>query len=102
MISVVCSYRVIYKNAFMLIHQLSSSSWGKMCELEDEMENLKQLMNKIKQIYRDTANIDEKELDEILKHDLWWDAKKCLKNGLIDEIFENKKIYKFNRNKLDL
>ena len=102
MISVVCSYRVIYKNAFMLIHQLSSSSWGKMCELEDEMENLKQLMNKIKQIYKDTANIDEKELDEILKHDLWWDAKKCLKNGLIDEIFENKKIYKFNRNKLDL
>ena len=24
--------------------------------------------------------------DEVLKHDLWWDAEKCLNHGLIDEI----------------
>ena len=27
-----------------------------------------------------------KELDKLLKHDLWWDADTCLKYGLVDEI----------------
>ena len=27
-----------------------------------------------------------KKLDEILKHDLMWDAKTCLEYGLVDEI----------------
>jgi ATP-dependent protease ClpP protease subunit len=102
MISVVCDYRIIYKNSFMLIHQLSSSTWGKMHELEDEMENLKKLMDKIKELYINYANIDEKDLDDILKRDIWWDSKKCLETGLVDEIYESKKVYKFNRNKLDL
>jgi ATP-dependent protease ClpP protease subunit len=102
MISVVCDYRIIYKNSFMLIHQLSSSTWGKMHELEDEMDNLKKLMDKIKELYINYANIDEKDLDDILKRDIWWDSKKCLETGLVDEIYENKKVYKFNRNKLDL
>ena len=25
-------------------------------------------------------------LEECLKHDIWWDSKKCLKLGLVDEI----------------
>jgi len=25
-------------------------------------------------------------MDEILKHDIWWDAEQCLEYGLIDEI----------------
>ena len=52
----------------MLIHQLSSQTWGKMDELEDEMKNLQQLMNKIKDIYK--AELKGSELDEILKHDV--------------------------------
>ena len=82
MISVVCDYRIIYKNSFMLIHQLSSSTWGKMHELEDEMENLKKLMDKIKELYINYANIDEKDLDDILKRDIWWDSKKCLEKWI--------------------
>ena len=102
LISVVCDYRVIYPNSFMLIHQLSSSTWGKMDELEDEMQNLKQLMSKIKQIYKTKTKVDKNNLDEILKHDLWWDAKKCLNLGLVDKISLNKKIYNFKIDKLDI
>lgn len=102
LISVCCSYRVIYPNSYMLIHQLSSSSWGKMDELEEEMENLKELMSRIKLIYKSKTKVDKKNLDEILKHDLWWDSKKCLKMGLVDKILENKKVYEFSKEKLDL
>lgn len=103
MISVCCDYRIIFKNSFMLIHQLSSSCWGKMNQLEDEMENLKKLMNRIKGIYKENTNIEDDLLDEILKHDLWWDAKKCLSEGLVDMIKEEGDlIYDFKKEKLDI
>ena len=70
----------------MLINQLSSSCWGKMNQLEDEMENLKKLMNRIKGIYKENTNIEDDLLEEILKHDLWWDADKCKEFRLVDEI----------------
>jgi ATP-dependent protease ClpP protease subunit len=70
----------------MLIHQLSAGSWGKFEELKDDMENNHLIMNKIKGIYEQYTKIPKKQLDEILKHDLWWDAQTCLNYGLIDEI----------------
>jgi ATP-dependent protease ClpP protease subunit len=85
LISVVGKKRYMRPNAYMLIHQLSSGSWGKMSELEDDFENNKILMDKIKNIYKDHANLTKKQLGEILKHDLWWDFDKCKSNGLIDE-----------------
>jgi len=89
LMSVVGTKRFMRPNAYMLIHQLSSGFWGKMCEIEDDFENNKAIMEKIKTIYRTHATIPKKELAEVLKHDLWWDVSKCMKNGLIDELWEH-------------
>ena len=97
LISVMCDYRIIYETSYMLIHQLSSGTWGKMSELQDEMENLKELMNSIRKIYKDKTNITENEINNILEHDLWWNAKICLEKGLVDEIKNTDKKYKFTR-----
>ena len=86
LISVVADKRFIHQNSFMLIHQLSSVMWGKYEEFKDEMENLDLLMSRIKEIYKEHCSIPKKELDEILKHDLWLDSAKCVKWGLVDEI----------------
>ena len=86
LMSIVAPRRLIHKHSYMLIHQLSSGMWGKYEELKDDMENNENLMNVIKDIYNTHANIPKKELDKILKHDLWWDAETCLKYGLVDEI----------------
>lgn len=88
-ISVVAEKRFITPNAYMLIHQLSSGFWGKMAEIEDDFANLKQLMEKIKDIYKAHTKIPKKELNELLKHDLWLNADKCIKYGLVDEIWTN-------------
>ena len=85
-ISVACSKRFIGKYSKMLIHQLSAGSYGKYTELEDDMENNKHLMNTIKDIYKAYTNLPMKKLNEILKHDLWFDSKTCLEYGLVDEI----------------
>ena len=74
----------------MLIHQLSSSCWGKMDEIEDEFANLQELMVQIKKLYEEHTNIPKKKLAELLKHDLWWNAEKCIEYGLVDEIWTKK------------
>jgi ATP-dependent Clp protease protease subunit len=69
-----------------LIHQLSSGFWGKFSEIEDEMKNLKKLTKMIKEVYLENTKITKKQLDKMLKHDLWLNAEEALEYGLVDEI----------------
>jgi ATP-dependent Clp endopeptidase proteolytic subunit ClpP len=85
-ISVVGKKRFMSRNSYMLIHQLSSSLWGKYSEIEDEKKNLDLMMETIKNVYKEYTKVPMKKLDEILKHDLLWDANTCLKYRLIDEV----------------
>lgn len=86
LMSCVGSHRMMHKNACMLVHQLSGMMWGKFQEMQDDMENSEMLMEKIKNIYREHTKIPKKEMDNILKHDIWWEADKCLLYGLVDEL----------------
>ncbi len=84
--SVCGSQRYMGEHAYMLVHQLSSTHWGKFEELKDDMINSENLMKRIKEIYNQKTKIPKTKMDEILKHDLWWDAKTCLRYGLVDDI----------------
>ncbi len=86
LMSCVASRRYMHRNACMLIHQLSGLMWGKFQEMKDDMQNSEMLMEKIKKIYRENTKIPEEELEKILKHDIWWEAEKCLEYGLVDEL----------------
>jgi ATP-dependent protease ClpP protease subunit len=85
-LSVVGKERFINKHGFMLIHQLSSVMWGKFEEFKDNMNNLERLMSSIKAVYNEHTKIPESKLEEILKHDLWFDAQQCLDYGMVDKI----------------
>ena len=86
LMSCVGAHRQMHRNACILVHQLSGAMWGKFQEMQDDMQNSEMLMEKIKNIYKEYTKIPKKELDNILKHDLWWEAEKCLQYGLVDEI----------------
>lgn len=86
LMSCVAHRRYMHKNACMLVHQLSGLMWGKFQEMKDDMENSEMLMKKIKDIYKQHTKIPEHEMDNILKHDIWWEAEKCLEYGLVDEL----------------
>ena len=88
MISVCGAKRYIHKHSSMLIHELRSSTWGKMSNIEDEVENMKKMMGKIKDIYIEHTKLKKKDLDAILKKDNDWYAEECLNTGLVDEIIE--------------
>jgi hypothetical protein len=49
------------------------------------LESIKFIKGKITSV----INIPKKELNEVLKHDLWLNSDKCLKYGLVDEIWKN-------------
>ena len=84
--SVVGEKRYISRNSYMLIHQLTANFWGKYSEFEDEKQNLDLMMKTIKRVYKEYTKVPMGKLDEILKHDLLWDAEKCLEYGLVDKI----------------
>ena len=89
MISVCGDKRYINKYSNMLIHELrSATSWNKMSELQDEVENMKKIMEQIKDIYVEHTNLTRVELTRLLKRDMDWDVQKCIQSGLVDEIIE--------------
>jgi ATP-dependent Clp endopeptidase proteolytic subunit ClpP len=88
MLSIVGKKRFIRPHGYILIHELSSGFWGKFSEIEDDMVNLKELMSRIRTLYQEYTRIPKKKLDEILKHDIWWNADVCMNYGLVDEIWK--------------
>ena len=87
-LSMVCHKRQITSNSCMLIHQLSSATCGTYEQMNDDHANNELLQNKIRQLYikYSYGKLTNKKLDTILKHDLMWDANKCIQNGLVDDI----------------
>jgi ATP-dependent protease ClpP protease subunit len=88
LMSVVCDKRLITEYGYMLIHQLSAGTWGKYAEIKDDVFNFDTLMARIKDIYKKHCTISEDKIDEILSHDIYWNAEKCLETGLVDEIIK--------------
>lgn len=86
MISIAGKKRFIKENSFILIHQLSSGMVGKYSEMKEQIANMDMFMSKIKKAYSKYTKISDTALDEILKHDIWWDAEKALEYGFVDAI----------------
>lgn len=87
-ISVICKKRYIRPHAFMLIHQMSSSAWGKADQILDEAENIKRITSITEEIYTSHTKMSKSTIRSLKKHDLWMKPDECLKKGLVDEILE--------------
>ena len=86
-ISTAGTRRLMRKNSYMLIHELSDIAWGRHSSMEDHLQSNKELMKTMKDWYTKRSKIKPAELDEILKRDRWWNSIQCKnKYGLVDEI----------------
>jgi ATP-dependent Clp endopeptidase proteolytic subunit ClpP len=86
LISVCGKKRYISKNSFMLVHQPQLEWAGKYDDFMDEVENQQKMYEKIRGVYLEKTKMNKKKLDELLDHELWLDAEKCVKLGLVDTI----------------
>lgn len=89
LISLAGEKRYISQNAYMLLHELRSGVWGKMSSIEEEMENLKKMMDHITSYYMSKTRLTKKALDKLLAKDVIWNAKECVSRGVVDEVYQN-------------
>lgn len=86
LLSAVGRKRYITKSSCMLVHQVSSGLWGNYMQFQDEIKNLELIMSMIKGVYLKKTKFDNKELENLLSHDLYLNAEKCLDYGLVDAV----------------
>jgi len=79
--------RIMTPNAYLMLHEAATWTGGKSSEIEEEMSTLRKFEEKLVTILCSRGNFTKEELKKKwFKKDLWFDAKECLKLGLIDEI----------------
>jgi len=86
LISICGDKRFMTKNSCILIHQLRAQTNGKLNEIKQEMSNLNQFMENLRNIYLDNSKITPEELDDLLYSEFWLSSDKCLELGFVDEI----------------
>ena len=80
--------RYMTKNSYIMIHQLNmDGTWGKFEDFKDQLANLQQFMDRFREIYTEETDIPGEKLEEILKRDVYMDAEKCVKWGVVDGLW---------------
>tara|TARA_Y100000385_G_C13105576_1_gene647471 strand:+ start:1029 stop:1676 length:648 start_codon:yes stop_codon:yes gene_type:complete len=80
--------RYIQPNAYMLIHEIRSSCWGRMSEITDEYENLSKMTKQLIDFYVEHTKMNRKEVTKVLGKDITWNAQECIKKGVADVVFQ--------------
>ena len=80
-------HRVIGGNAFLLIHEVSHSSAGKVSELEDGVEFTRKLQKRLQSILADRSTLTEAQIARRWVRKEWWlDADEAVALGFADSV----------------
>lgn len=75
------------RNAKVLIHQLSTTFWGKYADLLDEAQNSEELMDTFRTLYAQNTKLRGPKLNSLLNKELHMNAEQSLLCGIVDEIW---------------
>lgn len=77
------SERRMGKNAYVLIHQISTEMWGNYQDLKHELKSTDKFMKMLKKMYLEKTKIPEKMLKKLMKKDIYLSPKDCLKYEIV-------------------
>ena len=77
------SERRMGKNAYVLIHQISTELWGNFQELKHELKSTDKFMKNLKKMYLEKTKLPEKKLNKLMKKDIYLSPKDCLRYGIV-------------------
>jgi ATP-dependent protease ClpP protease subunit len=80
------SHRMMGRNSYVLIHQLSVDIGGTYNTLKVEMKNNRKFMRHARRICQEYTRIPPDVLEKLLKEDRNLSARKCLRYGIADEL----------------
>lgn len=87
-LALVATKRIAGIHSRIMIHQPSSSTWGKLQDMEDDVEETLKLWERMKTIITKYSKVTNEQLEEIKKtrRDWYMWSEEALKLGIIDEI----------------
>ena len=82
--------RFAHKMSTPLYHQISSVAWGKLKDMEEDVEETKRLQRMLDDKVVEKTNISRKKLKENFdgKFDWFMSSEVALENGVVDEILD--------------
>ncbi len=79
--------RILGRNAYMLIHEVSSIGYGRISEMEDEVVFAKRLQERLLDILAERSTMTKAAIRNRWKRKDWWlDASQALDAGFVDEV----------------
>lgn len=79
--------RVMGAEAWILIHEISTLAGGKIGEIEDEVELVKKIQERVLDIFAERSNLSKATLRRRWRRRDWWiDSSEALRLGLVDEV----------------
>lgn len=79
--------RVAGAEAWILIHEVSTIAGGKIGEIEDEVDLVKRIQERVLDIFAARSSLTKRTLRTKWRRRDWWiDSEEALKLGLVDEI----------------
>lgn len=85
----ICGHkRFAHKLSTPLYHQVGSAAWGKLKDMEEDVEETRRLQKMLEDITLKQTSISAKRLKEVFekKYDWHMSAQEALKLGVVDEI----------------
>lgn len=80
-------HRVMGKEAYILIHEISFGAGGKIGEVEDEVAFIKKIQSRVVKIFASRSKLTESQVRTKWRRTDWWiDSDEALKLGLVDEV----------------
>jgi ATP-dependent Clp protease protease subunit len=80
-------HRVVGENAFLLIHEVSNHTTGKVSEMEDGVEFTRRLQKRLLAILAGRSSLSEQQIARRWTRNEWWvDATEAVTLGLADEV----------------
>ena len=80
------SERKMGRNAYVLIHQISTEMWGNFQELKHELKSTDKFMRMLKKMYLEKTEIPEKKFKRLMRKDIYLSPSDCLKYKIVDAV----------------
>jgi ATP-dependent protease ClpP protease subunit len=80
------SKRLMGKNAYILIHQMSDTIGGTFGDLKCSMNNNKKHMKHLRNMYLENTDVTPEYLEKLFTKDVMLSSSKCIKYGIVHEI----------------
>jgi len=87
--------RFITPNCRVLVHQVSSGTFGKVNEMDADIEECKRLQKLIEKLMTKYCKMTSREVHEMMQKETYLTAQQAAEYGMVDEVVEsNADVYK--------